>query len=263
MFDQLVVSSLQRRKHTAAKYFFGTGALYLFAIACVFVTSILMSDPKLADTGNVVTLVAPSLPRANSPKPPKIADCYSPGAAAATRPDPNNVRNLDDILSRPNLAPPVLPRGPSDFTGENSPGDIDGQHFTVGNPVGVAGGDTTGDLPPRPADLPKSRPASQTTVADNGPMRVTSSVLQGKAIERRKPIYPKLAQQIRLQDEVSVEVMISPEGRVESARVVSGHPMFAQVSQEAALGWRFQPTLLNKVPVRVTGVIVFVFKLSE
>jgi TonB family protein len=57
--------------------------------------------------------------------------------------------------------------------------------------------------------------------------------------------------------------MISPEGRVESARVVSGHPMLAQVSLEAALGWRFQPTLLNQVPVRVTGVIVFVFKLSE
>ena len=261
MFDQLVVSSQQRRKHTAAKYFFGTGALYLFAITCAVVTSVLMSDPKLADTGNVVIL-APSLPRANLTKPP-IADDYRPAAPAATRQDPNNVRNLDDILSRPNVAPPVLPRGPSDFTGENSPGDIDGQPFTVGNPVGVTGGDTTGDLPPRPADLPKSRPASQTTVADNGPMRVTSSVLQGKAIERRKPIYPKLAQQIRLQDEVSVEVMISPEGRVESARVVSGHPMFAQVSQEAALGWRFQPTLLNKVPVRVTGVIVFVFKLSE
>jgi len=262
MFDQLVVSSQQRRKYTAAKYFFGTGALYLFAIGCAVVASVLMSDPKLADTDNVVTLLAPSLPRANSPNPP-IVDKVFTDSAGATRQNLNNIRPLDDILIRPALAPPILPRGPSDFTGDNSPGEIPGLPFNVGNPVGVTGGDTTGDLPPRPADLPKSRPASQTTVADNAPMRVTSSVLQGKAIERRKPIYPQLAQQIRLQDEVSVEVMISPEGRVESARVVSGHPMFAQVSQEAALGWRFQPTLLNKVPVRVTGVIVFVFKLSE
>jgi TonB family protein len=88
-------------------------------------------------------------------------------------------------------------------------------------------------------------------------------VLQGKAIERRKPIYPPLAQQIHLQGEVSVEVMIAPDGHVESARVVSGHPMFSEKAREAALGWRFQPTLLNNVPVRVTGVIVFVFKLSQ
>jgi TonB family protein len=260
MFDQLVVSSQQRRNHTAGKYFFGTGALYLFAIGFAVVASVLMSDPKLADTGNVVIL-APSLPRANSPE-PAIGNKGRP-AAAAMRQDPNNVRPLDDILGRHSLAPPVLPTGSSDITGDDSPGETPGSPYIVGNPVGVPGGDKGGDLPPRPADLPRSRPASQTTVADNGPIRVTSSVLQGKAIERRKPIYPQLARQIRLQDEVSVEVMISPEGRVENARVVSGHPMFAQVSQEAALGWRFQPTLLNKVPVRVTGVIVIVFKLSD
>jgi TonB family protein len=88
-------------------------------------------------------------------------------------------------------------------------------------------------------------------------------VLQGKAIERRKPIYPKLAQQIHLQGDVSIEVMIAPDGHVESARIVSGHPMLSEWAREAALGWRFQPTLLNQVPVRVTGVIVFVFKLTE
>ena len=31
---------------------------------------------------------------------------------------------------------------------------------------------------------------------------------------------------------------------------------------EAALGWRFEPTLLNNVAVRVTGVITFAFKLN-
>jgi protein TonB len=88
-------------------------------------------------------------------------------------------------------------------------------------------------------------------------------VLQGKAIERRTPIYPPLARQIHLQGDVSVEVIISPDGRVESARVVSGHPMFAQYAREAALGWRFEPTFLNGVAVRVTGVITFAFKLNE
>jgi TonB family protein len=88
-------------------------------------------------------------------------------------------------------------------------------------------------------------------------------VLQGKAIERRTPPYPQIPKLMKLQDTVSVEVIISPEGQVESARAVSGHPLFRKAAEDAARGWRFEPTLLNKVPVRVTGVITFVFKLSE
>jgi len=92
---------------------------------------------------------------------------------------------------------------------------------------------------------------------------VSSVVLQGKAVERVVPVYPELPKRIRLQGEVSIEVIISPEGRVESARVVNGHPMLVNSAREAARGWRFEPTFLNGVAVRVTGVITFVFKLNE
>ena len=67
---------------------------------------------------------------------------------------------------------------------------------------------------------------------------------------------------VRIEGPVSVEVIISPEGRVESARAVSGHPLLKPAAVEAARGWRFQPTLLNGVPVRVTGIVTFVFKLD-
>ena len=259
MFDKLVESSLQRRKHTAAKYFFGTGALYVFAIACGLCVSILLSDPKLADATTVIPVVGPSLPTTHG-APEKEKGSQQQRTQTAGRPDPRNVETLDKVLSRNAIAPPRVPivydGGDSDV---GAPGGPQGS----GSPFGVKDGYWTLEPPPRP-DLPKPRQVAQTTpVPDNKPMRVTSSVLQGKAIERQRPNYPRLAQQIRLQDEVSVEVMISPEGRVESARVVSGHPMFAQVAREAALGWRFQPTLLNRIPVRVTGVIVFVFKLNE
>ena len=88
-------------------------------------------------------------------------------------------------------------------------------------------------------------------------------MLQGKAIQRVVPTYPELAKRIRLQGDVSVEVIISPEGRVESAREVQGHPMFVGAALDAARRWRFGPTFLNGVPVRVTGVITFVFKLGD
>jgi TonB family protein len=95
------------------------------------------------------------------------------------------------------------------------------------------------------------------------PLPISSVVLQGKAIDRAVPIYPELAKRIRLQGDVSVEVIISPEGRVESARVVSGHPMLVQSAIDAARRWRFEATYLNGVAVRVTGVITFVFKINQ
>jgi protein TonB len=116
--------------------------------------------------------------------------------------------------------------------------------------------------PPRLDPLPV-KPAATTTVTTNNPIRLTSTVLQGKAIERRVPVYPELVRRIHLQGDVAVEVIISPEGRVESARAISGPPMLIPTALEAARGWRFGPTILNGLPVRVTGVIIFAFKLTE
>lgn len=258
MFDKLVVSSLQRPKHTAAKYFLGTGALYLCAIAVAFAGSVLMSDPKLADTGKILTLVGPSLPSA--PGTPRVTRATQQQSSATARPDIYHVQNLDTILRHEAGPPPSL--RPLDYRGDGDVGLPLGPQGLGGND-GVIGGIRTDEEPaPRP-DPPRPAAVTQTSIVDNRPMRIPSSILQGKAIERRKPIYPPLAQQIRLQGDVSIEVMIAPDGHVESARIVSGHPMLADRAREAALGWRFQPTLLNQVPVRVTGVIVFAFKLNE
>jgi len=113
--------------------------------------------------------------------------------------------------------------------------------------------------PPRP-ETPKP---STRQVETAKPLPVSSTVLQGKAIERVVPVYPEIPRKIRLQGDVSLEVIISPEGRVEAVRVVSGHPLLVNAARDAARGWRFEPTILNGVPVRVTGVITFVFKLGE
>lgn len=257
MFDQLVVSSLQRRKHTAAKYFFGTGALYVLAIASAFVASVLMSEPKLADTSKIITLVGPPLPPTlGSPRPVQGPQHPTQGTA---RPDLYNVQRLDYLMSHPSSATPTVPT--FDHVGDSNIASSEGpQGF--GSSVGFIWGRETAEPAPRP-DPPRPSPSTSIPVVDNRPMRIPSSVLQGKAVERRKPVYPSLAQQIHLQGDVSIEVMIAPDGHVESARIVSGHPMLADKAREAALGWRFQPTLLNNIPVRVTGVIVFVFKLSE
>jgi TonB family protein len=92
---------------------------------------------------------------------------------------------------------------------------------------------------------------------------VSQPVLQGKAIYRKTPEYPALAKIVKKEGPVVVEVVISPEGLVESARAISGDPLLAPIAVAAAREWRFQPTYLGNVAVRVAGAITFVFKLGQ
>src|SRR5262249_4186061 len=227
------------------------------AVASAFALSVLLSDPKLADTESIVML--PRLPIAAVQEQRTNTEIQKPSAVAA-RKDPEHVMRFEDVVNRQPQMPNAYrifgdsnPSGPSDPGIGNGPG------------IGVIGGiiENTG-APPAPApNPPQPRPVAQTTPPDNRPLRIPSTVLQGKAIQKVVPVYPQIPKQIRLQGDVSVEVIISPEGLVESVRVVSGHPMLAQAAVNAARGWRFQPTLLNNVPVRVTGVITFAFKINE
>ena len=256
MFEKLVVSTAQRRRGRTAKFFFGTVVIYLSTVAIAFALSIVLATPKLADTRSAIFVAA--LP---APRPPSVVVDDGNSGGVPPRQDLNNLRRLEDIIDHPQTNPPriAVPAGTDIRPGE---GVVGGDQNAPPISVGFIGGELrTTEPPPRPPYPPK--PQARTREEDNRPVRVTSVVLQGKAIERRTPIYPPLARQIHLQGDVSVEVIISPDGRVESARVVSGHPMFAQYAREAALGWRFEPTLLNNVAVRVTGVITFAFKLNE
>lgn len=258
MFEKLVVSAAQKRKGRTATFFLCTSIVYLSTAALAFALSVLLADPKLADTSERATLLATPLP------PPlrlqQTAPSHSDSGAGAPQQDLNNVIRYADLVNHPQNGPSQLPPPVTTNFGasDGAPGGV--RDGVLGG-IDVPGPGTKGsEPPPLPVDPPKPQPRA---AVDNKPLVVASTVLQGKALERTKPIYPPLARQIHLQGDVSVEVIISPDGRVESARVVNGHPMFAQYARGAALSWRFQPTFLNGVQVRVTGVIVFVFKLTE
>ncbi len=257
MFEKLVVSTAQKQKGRTATFFVFTSIIYLSAVALAFALSVLLADPKLADTSDRTIRIATPLP-----PPRRGQQVVTPhrDSGGTPRPDLSNLLKYDDIANHKQSGPPrlSLPTA-TDFNAND--GVVGGARDGVLGAIDIPGSSTKGsEPPPRPVDPPKPQPR---TTADKKPLLISSTVLQGKAIERTKPIYPPLARQIHLQGDVSVEVIISPEGRVESARVVNGHPMFAQYAREAALSWRFGPTILNGVPVRVTGVITFVFKLTE
>ena len=105
MFEKLVVSAVQRRKHTTAKFFAGTVMLYAITIVCGFIVSVAVSDPKLADTRNVLTLVGPPLLSGGTP--PSTPTVRHP-PERDTRPDPNHPMDLDTLLRQQHNGPPRL-----------------------------------------------------------------------------------------------------------------------------------------------------------
>ena len=58
-----------------------------------------------------------------------------------------------------------------------------------------------------------------------------------------------------------VEVTVDEQGNVISARALSGHPLLKDAATNAAKGWKFSPTMLTGVPVKVIGTITFNFNL--
>jgi TonB family protein len=62
-----------------------------------------------------------------------------------------------------------------------------------------------------------------------------------KVKTKTAPIYPDLARRMNVVGKVKIEVVISPDGRVKTARAVGGHPLLVQACQDALKEWKFMP----------------------
>lgn len=93
----------------------------------------------------------------------------------------------------------------------------------------------------------------------NTPKTVSGGVINSKATKLVKPAYPEAAKTVKAGGAVNVQVTIDEGGNIISATAVSGHPLLREASEEAARASTFSPTLLQGVPVKVTGIIVYNF----
>ena len=60
-----------------------------------------------------------------------------------------------------------------------------------------------------------------------------------KVKSRTTPSYPELARRMNVSGKVKIEVVIAPDGRVKTTRVVGGHPLLVQSCQDALKEWKF------------------------
>lgn len=114
--------------------------------------------------------------------------------------------------------------------------------------------------PPTPTPRPTPAPAP-TPKPDTGPLRLPSSLITSKVIDKPAPPYPQVARAAGVQGVVAVQILVDEEGRVVSAKAASGNPLLHVAAVQAAYRARFTPTLLSGKPVKVTGSITYNFLL--
>ena len=113
------------------------------------------------------------------------------------------------------------------------------------------------------AQNPDTKPdkTSQTTpLAQSQPhrIRVNKDVQKAKLVHTVSPVYPPASNK-RMDGTVVLHVVIGKNGAVKGAKYVSGPDNLMNSAVNAVLQWRYEPTLMNGVPVEVDTTVSVVF----
>lgn len=76
--------------------------------------------------------------------------------------------------------------------------------------------------------------------ATNAPQAWGQGEVHRKAKVKVPPVYPELAKRMHIAGVVKVEVTISPDGSVQGAKAVGGHPLFVAAALDSVKKWRFE-----------------------
>ncbi|MET0648992.1 MAG: energy transducer TonB [Pyrinomonadaceae bacterium] len=275
MFSNLIESG----SHTAdlkrkGKYLLATTAFYGLLLAVTGVGSIYAYNAKLDYSSDleIISLMRfpPAEARSEQPRreEPRAAAASARTNQVATRTEisvntPYNGHRIaradtPEVNPKQNVviaafnSNPELPGGPVGPHNDGPPYGS-GHNNTAGPAVPV-----TAELPP--AAVPVPTPAL-TPKKHDGPIRMPSSIISGKTIEKPAPPYPPIAKAAGIHGTVAVQIVIDEKGRVISAKATSGPPLLMNAAVQAAYRASFTPTVLSGQPVKVTGSITYNFLL--
>jgi protein TonB len=87
--------------------------------------------------------------------------------------------------------------------------------------------------------------------------------MEGNLIHRVEPQYPPIAKQLGIQGAVIVKAVISREGAIEQAQVISGQGLLSNSALAAIRQWKYRPYYLNNEPIEVETQITVNFILGR
>jgi TonB family protein len=62
-----------------------------------------------------------------------------------------------------------------------------------------------------------------------------------KLISSPAPAYPEMARKLRLIGVVKLQVVIAPDGKITSTKVIGGHPLLVNTVEETLKNWKYAP----------------------
>ena len=242
MFEDSLIESGGRLKTKRGATTLFSFVLQMILLGVLILIPLLYTE-ALPKTQLMTFLVAPPPP----PPPPP------PAAATPIK----VVKIQSEIVNGQLRTPTKIPQKIQMIKEEEAPPPMNSMAGVVGGvPGGVPGGiGPTGPAEPPPPPPEEKKPEPPKIIRKSG------GVLQGSATRKVEPTYPPLAKAARVNGQVVVEVTVDEQGNVISARALNGHPLLKDAAVNAAKGWKFSPTMLTGVPVKVIGTITFNFNL--
>ena len=217
--------------------------LHAVLITAVIVMPLLRAESKLPG-------INPTMIRITSPILPGVPPGPGgrPGRPTTTEPNPprgghpGNPRGGPIVLTAPVEIPTKI--------GEEDPMDSISQE-----PVGPGIEDVD---PASPWKMGEKIPGDEISSAT----KPVTPVRAPRLLKRVNPFYPNLAILSRVAGEVVIEARTDIFGRVNEARVISGHSLLIQEALAAVREWIYEPYLVNGIPKPVQFTVTITFNLK-
>lgn len=264
MFDRLIESEPATADFKNRRSYFMVSTIVVGALfATAVVISIYAADYGLgSDKFELQAMLAPIENAEQAPEPPAPRAQSAPTREQSTLPTRReNMSSVDEPTIVPTTTSSAQntrmarPRGNFELGDSDTTPNGSGRETSTNGPSsGPAFVDNTPVVEKEPE--PEPPPVKK----DPPPVRsVSGGVVNGNATSLPKPEYSAAAKAVGAQGRVDVQVTIDESGRVIAANAVNGHVMLRAAAEKAARSARFSPTYLSKVPVKVTGLIVYNF----
>ena len=223
MFD-LYSGNVGHLPHRAALPLLVSTSVQATALAVIALMSFVVATRELPAVPDVLAFVAEEPAAAPPPPPP-------PARVAEAAPK----------------APPANPAAaPIEAPAEITPEPIAPAAADV---AGVEGGAVSGVVGSVPAfvEAPPPLPPPAPPVSHE-PVRIGGQVSAPALVKRVEPQYPAIAQMAAIDGVVILDAIVDEHGRVQSLKVLRGHPLLAKAATEAVQQWEYEPLKLNGTP---------------
>jgi len=94
-------------------------------------------------------------------------------------------------------------------------------------------------------------------------IHVRGETMSKRLKHRVDPIYPQLARQQAVEGTVKLQIIVSTDGAVTQAKLLSGPGLLTKAAVDAVLQWTYEPTSISNQVVEVETNVDIVFKLAS